>query len=130
MTAIVTEICDSLCSLAHASPEDGYECVIMQGSGTFAVESVLSTVVPRRIDKGRLLVLSNGAYGDRLGQIAARIDAEHTVLRWGEREAVDAEAAWWEWYWATKKEREAEAARKLEEERVAELKRLRERYLK
>ena len=92
MTAIVTEICDSLCSLAHASPEDGYECVIMQGSGTFAVESVLSTVVPRRIDKGRLLVLSNGAYGDRLGQIAARIDAEHTVLRWGEREAVDAEA--------------------------------------
>jgi hypothetical protein len=46
------------------------------------------------------------------------------------KSAVDAEAAWWEWYWATKKEREAEAARKLEEERVAELKRLRERYLK
>ena len=44
--------------------------------------------------------------------------------------AVDAEAAWWEWYWSTKREREAEEARRLEEEKAAELKRLRERYLK
>ena len=44
-----------------------YECVLMQGSGTFAIESVISSAVPR---DGRLLVLVNGAYGRRIAQIA------------------------------------------------------------
>ncbi len=37
-------------------------CVPMQGSGSFAVESMLGTMVPR---DGRALVLANGAYGQR-----------------------------------------------------------------
>ena len=44
-----------------------YEAVLMQGSGTFAVESVLSSVIPR---SGKLLVAINGAYGDRMAKIA------------------------------------------------------------
>jgi 2-aminoethylphosphonate-pyruvate transaminase len=44
-----------------------YEAVLMQGSGTFAVESVLSSVIPRR---GKLLVAINGAYGHRMAKIA------------------------------------------------------------
>lgn len=44
-----------------------YECVLMQGSGTFAVESVISSAIPR---EGELLVLVNGAYGRRIVQIA------------------------------------------------------------
>src|ERR1700693_2802875 len=40
-----------------AAPE--YECVLMQGSGTFAIESVISSAIPR---EGKLLVLVNGAY--------------------------------------------------------------------
>ena len=44
-----------------------YEAVLMQGSGTFAVESVLSSVIPRG---GKLLVLINGAYGHRMAKIA------------------------------------------------------------
>jgi 2-aminoethylphosphonate-pyruvate transaminase len=48
------------------SPED-YECVLMQGSGTFVVESVISSALPR---DGKLLVLVNGAYGRRIAQIA------------------------------------------------------------
>jgi len=44
-----------------------YEAVLMQGSGTFAVESVISTVLPR---DGKLLVLINGAYGHRMAKIA------------------------------------------------------------
>jgi 2-aminoethylphosphonate-pyruvate transaminase len=39
----------------------------MQGSGTFVVESVISSAIPR---DGKLLVLINGAYGRRIAQTA------------------------------------------------------------
>src|ERR1700722_3110703 len=39
----------------------------MQGSGTFVVESVISSAIPR---DGKLLVLVNGAYGRRIAQTA------------------------------------------------------------
>ena len=39
----------------------------MQGSGTYVVESVISSVIPR---DGKLLVLVNGAYGRRIAQTA------------------------------------------------------------
>jgi 2-aminoethylphosphonate-pyruvate transaminase len=39
----------------------------MQGSGTFAIEAVIGTLVPR---DGKLLVLVNGAYGKRMVSIA------------------------------------------------------------
>ena len=49
------------------SGEGEYECVLMQGSGTFAIESVISSAIPR---EGKLLVLVNGAYGRRIAQMA------------------------------------------------------------
>ena len=45
----------------------GYEAVLMQGSGTFVVESVIGSVLPQG---GKLLVLINGAYGRRMAKIA------------------------------------------------------------
>jgi len=48
----------------------GYEAVLMQGSGTMGIESVISSVIP---PEGSLLVLSNGAYGRRIAQIARRL---------------------------------------------------------
>jgi 2-aminoethylphosphonate-pyruvate transaminase len=53
-----------------ATRYDGYTCVLMQGSGTFCVESVVTTAVP---DGGKLLVLANGVYGRRIAQIAERL---------------------------------------------------------
>jgi len=50
------------------SQTQAYTAVLMQGSGTFCVESALGTVMPR--DKGTLLVLANGAYGERIATIA------------------------------------------------------------
>src|SRR5579883_1014852 len=41
--------------------------VPMQGSGTFAVEAMITTLVPRQ---GKLLLLVNGAYGKRAKRIA------------------------------------------------------------
>ena len=48
-------------------PREDYECVLMQGSGTFVVESVISSAIPRR---GKLLALVNGAYGRRIAETA------------------------------------------------------------
>lgn len=42
-----------------------YDCVPVQGSGTFAVEAMLGSFVPR---DGKVLVLANGAYGLRAAQ--------------------------------------------------------------
>ncbi|HXX28613.1 MAG TPA: 2-aminoethylphosphonate--pyruvate transaminase [Terriglobales bacterium] len=47
-----------------------YEAVLMQGSGTFAVESVFSSAIPCN---GKLLVAINGAYGHRMAKIATAL---------------------------------------------------------
>jgi 2-aminoethylphosphonate-pyruvate transaminase len=64
--AVVHGIREKLLELA-ACPRCQYECVPLQGSGTYAIESVVSSVIPR---DGKLLVLVNGAYGRRIAQIA------------------------------------------------------------
>jgi 2-aminoethylphosphonate-pyruvate transaminase len=64
--AIVSEIRERLLNIGGCS-RPAYECVLMQGSGTFAIESVISSVIPR---DGKLLVLINGAYGRRIESIA------------------------------------------------------------
>jgi len=53
--------------------------VLMQGSGTFAVEAVLQTSSPR--EKAKVLVFANGAYGKRMHKICtvAGIDCELMV---------------------------------------------------
>jgi 2-aminoethylphosphonate-pyruvate transaminase len=62
----VRSIRTRLLELGPYSPEN-YECVLMQGSGTFVVESVISSAIPY---DGKLLVLVNGAYGRRIAQTA------------------------------------------------------------
>jgi 2-aminoethylphosphonate-pyruvate transaminase len=64
--ATVREIRMRLLDLGPYSREQ-YECILMQGSGTFVVESVISSAIPR---DGKLLVLVNGAYGRRIAQTA------------------------------------------------------------
>lgn len=63
---ITQQIRKGLLRLAHVGEED-YTAVLMQGSGTFGVESVLSSIV-RPQDK--VLFATNGAYGERMVQIA------------------------------------------------------------
>ena len=45
--------------------KEAYDCVPMQGSGTFAVEAMLGSFVP---PDGHALVLANGAYGKRAAE--------------------------------------------------------------
>ena len=63
---VVQEIRTRLTQLATAENEY-YSTVLMQGSGTFAVESVIGSSIPA---SGKLLVIANGAYGMRIIQIA------------------------------------------------------------
>lgn len=63
---ITQKIRRQLLELAHVSEED-YTVVLMQGSGTFGVESVISSVVG---DEDKLLIVSNGAYGERMESMA------------------------------------------------------------
>ena len=53
--------------LAVIQAAGSHVCVPIQGSGTFAVEAAVNTLVPR---DGHLLVLINGAYGRRYAKLA------------------------------------------------------------
>lgn len=53
-----------------------YSAVLMQGSGTFGVEAVLTSSVGQA---DKLLIAANGAYGLRMAEIAQRAGLCHTV---------------------------------------------------
>ena len=63
---IVSEIRQRLVRLVDGVPD--YTSVLMQGSGTFAVEATLGSVVG---PSDKVLIVDNGAYGRRMVQIAS-----------------------------------------------------------
>ena len=60
--------------------------VPLQGSGTFIVEAAIGTLIG---PGDKLLVLINGAYGDRMLSIAQRLDRRVNALLWPENQAID-----------------------------------------
>ena len=77
--ALTAELRARLLAVVQGAPT--HACVPLQGSGTFIVESVLATLL-RPADK--LLVLVNGAYGERIAAITKRMGRAVEVLRWPE----------------------------------------------
>jgi len=73
--ALVSRVRERLLALAGGAPE--YEAVLLQGSGTYAVEAMIGTFVPAG---SRLLVVDNGAYGARMGEIAGALRIDARVL--------------------------------------------------
>ena len=71
---------ESLLSLLGKS-KSLYDCVPIQGSGTFAVESMLGTFIPKN---GKLLVLANGAYGLRAAQTMDYLNRDYHLLDKGD----------------------------------------------
>jgi len=63
---INSRVQQALVDIAGGNVEQ-HVCVPVQGSGTFAIEATLGTLVP---ENGKLLVLVNGAYGTRMLKIA------------------------------------------------------------
>jgi 2-aminoethylphosphonate-pyruvate transaminase len=78
---VVTPIREGLVRLATATRPQDYTAVLMQGSGTFSVEAMIGTAVPR---DGKLLVLANGEYGNRLGRIATTLGIDTVIHDSGE----------------------------------------------
>ena len=66
-----------------------HAAVPLAGSGTTAVEAMLLSLVPPH---GRLLVLANGAYGERMTEIARAAGRDVTTLTWPADTPVDPEA--------------------------------------
>jgi 2-aminoethylphosphonate-pyruvate transaminase len=62
--AVTAAVRTKLIDVIHGAAS--HVCVPLQGSGTFAVEAAVNTLVPR---DGHLLVLVNGAYGKRLARL-------------------------------------------------------------
>ncbi len=75
-----------LLDLAEVSAADGWEVVLLQGSGTYGVESVFATCVP---PDGKVCVLANGAYGERMVLMLEHLKISHIVLRSPENECPD-----------------------------------------
>lgn len=73
---IVQNIRQRLIRLAAGDPEI-HTAVLIQGSGSFGVEACLGTAVP---PWGKLLILTNGAYGRRMIEMAERLKIPYIGL--------------------------------------------------
>ena len=74
---------------ALATRSTGYTSVLLQGSGSFAVEAVLGTVMG---PQDKLLIVNNGAYGARMIEMARLMDINHHAFNCGEVNEPDVEA--------------------------------------
>lgn len=82
---ITLTVCRDLVDIVGGGDE--YVCVPLQGSGTFAVEAALGTLVPRT---GRVLVPNNGAYCARIVKICKYLGRDVVDLPVPEDEATRA----------------------------------------
>lgn len=71
---------------AYALDPAEWSAVLMTGSGTAAVESMIAALVP---ESGKLLVIENGVYGERITQIATQYRIAHDVLKHDWMQAPD-----------------------------------------
>lgn len=85
--AMTAELRQRLVGVAFG--QRSHVAIPLQGSGTFIVEAAIGTLIG---PAGLLLVLANGAYGERMAEIARRIGRRVEVLRWPEHQPVQPEA--------------------------------------
>jgi 2-aminoethylphosphonate-pyruvate transaminase len=85
---IVAEIRRELLTLADAANR-GYEAILMPGSGTFGIEAVIGSITP---PDGKWLIVVNGAYGQRMMQIAKTLKIAAAAVTFPESRPAVAEA--------------------------------------
>ncbi|MEQ4693169.1 MULTISPECIES: 2-aminoethylphosphonate--pyruvate transaminase [Providencia] len=76
---VVQQVRQKVVSLATAAA--GYTSVLIQGSGSFAVEALLGSAIS---SQHKLLIISNGAYGRRMAEMAQRMGLSHHLYDCGE----------------------------------------------
>jgi 2-aminoethylphosphonate-pyruvate transaminase len=88
-SALVTSIRGRLLEIGGVSRESGWEAILLQGSGSYGVEAVFQTGVPRN---GKVAVLTNGAYGNRMVQMLKAAQIDHVVVATREDKPVSAQS--------------------------------------
>jgi len=63
----------------------GYVCLPIQGSGTFCLEAIFETLLS---NKSKILILTNGTYGNRLINICKKNRKKFLVLKFSENEVI------------------------------------------
>ncbi|EDS6426494.1 2-aminoethylphosphonate--pyruvate transaminase [Salmonella enterica subsp. enterica] len=84
---VVEQIRQQLTALATAS--EGYTSVLLQGSGSYAVEAVLGSALG---PQDKVLIVSNGAYGARMVEMAGLMGIAHHAYDCGEVARPDVQA--------------------------------------
>jgi 2-aminoethylphosphonate-pyruvate transaminase len=82
----VARVSAKLARVFHAGPR--HEVLIVTGSGTAAMEAGIASCVP---EDGKILVLDNGAFGERLAEIARlhEMNLVHLRYEYGQEIALD-----------------------------------------
>ena len=83
-TGVVRRLQTKLRPVFNAS--DAHDILLVTGSGTAAMETALLSAVPAG---GKILTISNGAFGERLGDIIDVHQLPHRRMRLGWGEAMD-----------------------------------------
>jgi 2-aminoethylphosphonate-pyruvate transaminase len=73
--AVTAHVREKLADIIHG--RETHTCVPLQGSGTFAIEAAVNTLVPRN---GHVLVLINGAYGKRMAKLTEMMGRRVTAF--------------------------------------------------
>ena len=84
---ITSEINADIIKISKLSP-DVYTSILLPGSGTFGVEATLRTAIKR---SQKVLIIANGAYGERMIKMCTILGIPHKILRYSEREKVKSE---------------------------------------
>jgi 2-aminoethylphosphonate-pyruvate transaminase len=82
---IVRDIRRRLVELGQVTEQE-YTAIPIQGSGTYGLEAVVSSAIPRR---GKLMVVINGAYGRRIAKMASILGIETQALEFPENVKPD-----------------------------------------
>ena len=77
--ALTQRVRDRITALAGGA--DTHRCVLLQGSGTFGLEAAAATFIP---PEGHVLVLANGAYCQRMANIAETVGRRVSIYETAE----------------------------------------------
>ena len=86
LRAVVGSIRSDLLDIADAS--QGFECVLLQGSGSYGVEAALGSFAPKN---KKTLMLTNGAYGERAIKAMSYMNRDFISYETDELEAPSAD---------------------------------------
>ena len=88
---IIKNIRDKLTRISgyQSDKTDNYSTVLLQGSGTYAIESVLNSCIPKNNINNQLLIIINGKYGDRLLKISTKLNIKTETLVYSDTEKIN-----------------------------------------